>query len=192
MSLYDYQAKANRYRKALKYLKNRATTNQNQTLHSQKLKRKVLKHKINGNHSTKKERKKEKHRINWKTRFKMAIYTYLAVINLNVNRLNAPLKRHRYIFEMQSPKHRLTPCKHQPDSLCLWNLGVRPPSLLPCIRVAWWGDRYTIGEDSRWALKIIHLAPASIRCLILLNFVSCGCLDSVLTFLRSKYCLFYP
>ena len=69
LSLYDYQAKASRYRKGLTYLKNRATTNQNQTLHSQKLKRKVLKHKINGNHQTQK-RKEEKHRINWKSRLK--------------------------------------------------------------------------------------------------------------------------
>ena len=38
LSLYDYQAKASRYRKGLTYLKNRATTNQNQTLHSQKQK----------------------------------------------------------------------------------------------------------------------------------------------------------
>ena len=59
LSLYDYQAKASRYRKGLTCLKNQATTNQNQTLHSQKLKRKVLKHKINGNHPTKK-RKDEK------------------------------------------------------------------------------------------------------------------------------------
>ena len=56
LSLYGYQAKASRYRKGLTYLKNRATTNQNQTLHSQKLKRKVHKHKINGNHPTKKRR----------------------------------------------------------------------------------------------------------------------------------------
>ena len=54
LRLYDYQAKANRYSKGLTYLKNRATTNKNQTLHSQKLKRKVHKHKINGNHQTKK------------------------------------------------------------------------------------------------------------------------------------------
>ena len=40
LSLYDYQVKASKYRKELIYLKNRATTtNQNQTLHSQKLKR---------------------------------------------------------------------------------------------------------------------------------------------------------
>jgi len=48
--------------KGLTYLKNRATTNQNQTLHSQKLKRKILKHKINGNHPIKK-RKEERRNI---------------------------------------------------------------------------------------------------------------------------------
>ena len=62
LNLQDHQAKTHNYRKELAYLKNRATTNQNQTLHSQKLKRKVLKHKINGNHPTKK-RKKEKRSI---------------------------------------------------------------------------------------------------------------------------------
>ena len=51
-SLQDHQAKTHNYRKGLTYLKNRATTNQNQTLHSQKLKRKILKHKTNGNHPT--------------------------------------------------------------------------------------------------------------------------------------------
>ena len=64
LGLYDYQAKASRYRKGLTYLKNRAPTN------SQRLKTKVLKHKINGNHPTK--RRKEKHKIYCKTRFKMA------------------------------------------------------------------------------------------------------------------------
>ena len=59
LSLCDYQAKASTSRKGLTYLKFRATTNQNQTLHKQKLKRKVLKHKINGNHPTK-IRKEEK------------------------------------------------------------------------------------------------------------------------------------
>ena len=60
LSLYDYQAKASRYRKGLTYLKNRATTNQNQTLHSQKLKRKILKHKINENHPTKKRNEEKR------------------------------------------------------------------------------------------------------------------------------------
>ena len=40
LSLYDYQTKASRYRKRLTYLKNRATTCENQTLHSQKKKKK--------------------------------------------------------------------------------------------------------------------------------------------------------
>ena len=53
-------------------------------------------HEINGNHpNKKKKRRKEKHRINWKTRFKMAINTYLSIITLNVSGLNAPVKRHR-------------------------------------------------------------------------------------------------
>ena len=47
-------AKASRYRKGLTYLKNRATTNQNQTLHSQKPETNVHEHKISRNHSTKK------------------------------------------------------------------------------------------------------------------------------------------
>ena len=94
LCLYDYQAKASRYRKGLKYLKNRATANQNGTLHSQKLKRKVLMHKINGNHPTQK-RTEKKHRINWKTRSKMEINTYLSTITLNVKGLNVPIKRYR-------------------------------------------------------------------------------------------------
>ena len=52
LSLYDYEAKASRYRKSLTYIQNRATTNQ--TKHTfTKLKIKVLKYKINGNHPTK-------------------------------------------------------------------------------------------------------------------------------------------
>ena len=57
LSLFSYKAKASRYKKVLSYLKNRATTSQNGT--SQKLKRKVLKQKINGNLPTKK-RKEER------------------------------------------------------------------------------------------------------------------------------------
>ena len=61
LNLQDYQAKTHNYRKGLTYLKNRATTNQNQTLNSQKMKRKVLKQKITGGHPTKK--RKEEWRI---------------------------------------------------------------------------------------------------------------------------------
>ena len=38
---------------------------------------------------------KEKHRINQKTRFKMAINIYLSINTLNINGLNASIKRHR-------------------------------------------------------------------------------------------------
>ena len=55
--LYCYEAK-----KVLTYLKNMATTNQNATSRSQRVKTKALKHKINGNHATKK-RKEEKRNI---------------------------------------------------------------------------------------------------------------------------------
>ena len=62
LNLQDPQAKTHNYRKGLVYLKNRATTSQNQTLHSHKMKkRNPLKQKIIGDHPTKK-RKEE-----WRT-----------------------------------------------------------------------------------------------------------------------------
>ena len=57
----EYQAKTQNYRKGLAYLKKRVTTNQNQTLHSQKMKRKTLRQKTIGDHPTKK--RKEEWRI---------------------------------------------------------------------------------------------------------------------------------
>ena len=42
-----------------------------------------------------KKGRKEKHRINRKTRFKMEINRYPSIITLNVNGLNAQIKRHR-------------------------------------------------------------------------------------------------
>jgi len=58
LNLHDYQAKESRYRNGFIYLNNRATTNQNQAIHSQKLKRRGHKHKIKGNHPTQKRRNK--------------------------------------------------------------------------------------------------------------------------------------
>ena len=60
------------------------------------MKRKVLKQKIIGDHPTKK--RKEECRIiesTGKRGFKMAINNHLSIITLNVNGLNAPIKRHR-------------------------------------------------------------------------------------------------
>ena len=54
LNLQDHQAKTHNYRKRVAYLKNRATTSQNQTLHSQKMKNKTLKQKITRDHPTKK------------------------------------------------------------------------------------------------------------------------------------------
>ena len=61
--LYNYQAKARRYRKGLTYLKKRAPTNLNQTLHSQNIKRKGHKHEIKGNHPTKRNKERNKGEI---------------------------------------------------------------------------------------------------------------------------------
>ena len=64
LNLQDHQAKTHNYGKGLAYLKNRATTSQNQILHLQKMKKKkkTLKQIITGDHPTKKKRKEE-----WRT-----------------------------------------------------------------------------------------------------------------------------
>ena len=93
LGLYDYQSKTSRHRKGFTYLKNRATASQKHTIESQKPERKHKHKRKSSNH--KKKGTKKKHRINWKTRFKMAINTYVPIITLNVNGLNAPIKRHR-------------------------------------------------------------------------------------------------
>ena len=57
---------------------------------------KVHKHKINGNHPTKKRKEQRRNTESTvKQGLKMEINTYLAIITLNVNGLNAPIKRHR-------------------------------------------------------------------------------------------------
>ena len=48
--------------------------------------------------------RKKKHRVNWKTRFKMAINTYLSIITLNVNGMNIPIKRHRVAYWIKKQK----------------------------------------------------------------------------------------
>ena len=60
LNLYEYQAEASRYRKALTYLQYRTITNQNQTLHSQKPKRKLYKHKKSENQPSKKRKEQRR------------------------------------------------------------------------------------------------------------------------------------
>ena len=72
-------------------MKNGETTNRNQTLYSQKCKRRGHKHKINGNHPTKKRKEQcriiestGKQGLEWQSR-----------TTLNINGLNAPFRRHK-------------------------------------------------------------------------------------------------
>ena len=61
------------------------------------------------------KRIKEKHRLNWKTRCKMAINTYLSIVTLNVNGLNAPIKRHRVADWIKKAKtFNLLPTRNSP------------------------------------------------------------------------------
>ena len=53
LSLYDYQAKASRYRKGLTYLKKQGNHKSKPNTTFTKTEKKILKHKINGNHPTK-------------------------------------------------------------------------------------------------------------------------------------------
>lgn len=62
LNLQDHQAKTHNYGKGLAYLKNRATTSQNQILHSQKMKqtyKQTLKQIITGDHPTKKKKERK-------------------------------------------------------------------------------------------------------------------------------------
>ena len=76
--------------RGLTYQKNRATTNQNQKIHSQKLKRRRHQHIIQVNHPIKKRTKEKQNQL--ENRFKMEIHTYLSIITFNVNGLNVPIK----------------------------------------------------------------------------------------------------
>ena len=58
----------------------------------------------------------ENHRINWNMRFKMAINNHLSIITLNVNGLNAPVKRHKVADWIK---------KHKPSICCLQETHLR-------------------------------------------------------------------
>ena len=112
--LHDYQSKASRYSNGLTYLKNRVTTNEKHTIDSQKQKEddSAQYKRKPSNHKRKKKKKgtKKEYKINWKTRFKMAINTYLSIIVLNVSGINAPIKRHRVADWIKKLKKEPTIC----------------------------------------------------------------------------------
>ena len=125
---------------------NRACTNQNQTLHSQKLKRRKHKHKIKGNDLIKK--RKEKHRINWKTRFKIAINTYLSIITFHANGLSAPIKT-----------HRVTDCikKQKPTICCLQETHLRAKDIYRLKVRGWEKISHANGQDRKAGVAILIL-----------------------------------
>jgi len=55
--------------------------------------------------------RKDKHRINWKSRLKMARNTHLSIITLNVNGLNAPIKRQSGILDKKAKGFNLLPTR---------------------------------------------------------------------------------
>ena len=63
LNLQDHQAKTHNYGKGLAYLKNRATTSQNQILHMQKMKKKYTQADNNRRPSNQKNKRKEE----WRT-----------------------------------------------------------------------------------------------------------------------------
>ena len=76
----------------------RITANQKSTIDTQ-TKKNQLKYNTKDSHQTRrgenKRRREEKEQDKSKTVNKMAIRTYISIITLNVNGLNAPTKRHR-------------------------------------------------------------------------------------------------
>ena len=56
---------------------------------------------------TKKKGTNVKHRINWKARFKKKMNTFLSIITLNVNGLNAPIQRHGQADWIKQQAHKI-------------------------------------------------------------------------------------
>ena len=92
-NLYNCQFKASGYNHGSTYLKTRLTTNQTHTTDSQKQKKKELKHATKENHHTTKiKTKRRRNEQTTKTKFKMAISTYLPIVTLSDNGISAPIK----------------------------------------------------------------------------------------------------
>ena len=56
----------------------------------------------------------ENHRINWKMRFKMAINNHLSIIILNVNGLNAPIRRQSGRLDKKARDYNMLPRRDSP------------------------------------------------------------------------------
>ena len=124
--------------------KNRATINQNQTLHSQKLKRKEFRHKIRGNLPTKKkERKEEKRNI---TRKKGLKWKYISITTLNVHGMKVPIKRHRMTDWIKQQK---------PSTCCLQETHLRTKDTYRLKVRAWEKIFQNKGQDIKARVAIL-------------------------------------
>jgi len=95
-----------------------------------------------------KKERKEKHRINWKTRFKMEINTYLSIITLNVNGLNAPIKRHRVADWLK---------KQEPSICCLQETHLRAKDTYR-LKVQGWEKMFHANGPDRKAGVVILIS----------------------------------
>ena len=71
----------------------------------------------------------------------MAIGTYISIITLNVNRLNAPIKRHRLAEWTQ---------KQNPYICCLQETHFRPKDTYR-LKVRWWKNIFHANEKQKKA-----------------------------------------
>lgn len=67
LNLQDHQAKTHNYGKGLAYLKNRATTSQNQILHLQKMKKRKYTQADNNRRPSNQKKKRKKRKEEWRT-----------------------------------------------------------------------------------------------------------------------------
>ena len=94
----------------------------------------------------KKKRRKDKPGINWKTRFKMAINTYLSILPLNVNGLNGPIKRLRVADWIKKQKHSI---------FCLQETHLRAKDTYKLKVRGWKKIFHTNGEDKKAGVEIL-------------------------------------
>ena len=88
----------------------------------------------------------ENHRINWKMRFKMAINNHLSIITLNVNGLNAPIKRHRVADWIK---------KQKPSICCLQETHLRAKNTYRLKVRGWEKIFHANGQDRKAGVAIL-------------------------------------
>ena len=106
-----------------------------------KKKKKTLKQIITGDHPTKKERKNGEPYNQLNMRFKKAINYHLSIITLNVNGLNAPIKRHR-VAEWKK--------RQKPSICCLQETHLRTKDTYR-LKVKGWGKVFHANRHDRKA-----------------------------------------